>query len=133
MVDLAGSERAKRTENSGVKLKEANKINQSLSCLGRCLKALNEKTIPPFRETKLTRYLSEFFVEDNNIIMIANINPRMEDFEESIRALNYTALAREIKTYPNRMSNGMSRTSKPKLRRSKSDPKISKKSLKLNF
>lgn len=74
-------------------LKEANKINQSLSCLGRCLKALNEKTIPPFRETKLTRYLSEFFVEDNNIIMIANINPRIEDFEESIKALNYTALA----------------------------------------
>lgn len=56
-------------------MKEANKINQSLSCLGRCLKALKDKTIPPFRETKLTRYLSEFFVEDNNIIMIGNINP----------------------------------------------------------
>jgi len=27
IVDLAGSERAKRTENSGKKLKEANKIN----------------------------------------------------------------------------------------------------------
>lgn len=27
LVDLAGSEWAKRTENSGIKLKEANKIN----------------------------------------------------------------------------------------------------------
>lgn len=104
LVDLAGSERCKRTENRGSKLKEANKINQSLSCLGRCMKALNQKTIPPFRETKLTRYLSEFFVEDNNIIMIANINPRMNDFEESMRALNYTAVAREIRTLPSRFS-----------------------------
>lgn len=38
---------------------------------------MSEKKIAPFRETKLTRYLSDFFIEDNNIIMIANINPRL--------------------------------------------------------
>jgi len=67
IVDLAGSERTKRTENLGNKLKEANKINQSLSCLGRCLSALRENKIPPYRETKLTRYLSEFFIDENFI------------------------------------------------------------------
>lgn len=97
IVDLAGSERTKRTENVGNKLKEANKINQSLSCLGRCLSALKESKIPPYRETKLTRYLSEFFIEENFIIMIANINPQESDFEESIRVLNYASIAREIR------------------------------------
>lgn len=71
-----------------------------MSCLGRCIEALNKRQRPPFRETKLTRYLSEFFVENNNIIMIANINPRKADFEESLRALNYTAVAREITVLP---------------------------------
>ena len=33
LVDLAGSERLKRTENADQLQKEANKINQSLSCL----------------------------------------------------------------------------------------------------
>ena len=62
LVDLAGSERAKRTENIGKKLKEANKINQSLSCLGRCLSALKTKKLAPFRETKLTRYFNKIFI-----------------------------------------------------------------------
>lgn len=51
---------------------------------------------PPFRETKLTRYLAEFFEVDNNVIMMANINPWVEDLYESIQALNYTAIARDI-------------------------------------
>ena len=58
----------------------------------------------PYRETKLTRYLSEFFEQDNNVIMIANINPREKDFEESLRALNYTSGAKEIKFIPSRYS-----------------------------
>ena len=58
----------------------------------------------PYRETKLTRYLSEFFEEDNNIIMIANINPRERDFEESLRALNYTSIAKEVKLLQSRYS-----------------------------
>ena len=110
IVDLAGSERARRTENTGKNLKEANKINQSLSCLGRCLAALKDKTIPPYRETKLTRYLSEFFVEDSNIIMIANINPIINDFEESIRVLNYTAIAREVKPVISRLDQNLNVT-----------------------
>ena len=36
--DLAGSERISKTENTGLRLKEAGNINTSLLVLGRCIK-----------------------------------------------------------------------------------------------
>ena len=103
IVDLAGSERAKRTDTSGKELQEACKINQSLSILGKCLEAMKhnslfiQKKLVPFRESKLTKLFCEYFQGEQNIIMITNINPRKEDFEESIRALNYSCLAKDIR------------------------------------
>jgi kinesin family protein 20 len=103
IVDLAGSERANRTETQGKELQEACKINQSLSVLGKCMEALRynsiftNKRIVPFRESKLTMLFQEYFQGDQNIIMITNINPRVEDFEETMRALNYSCIAKEIK------------------------------------
>ena len=103
VVDLAGSERQKRTDAKGKNLQEACKINQSLSTLGKCLEAMkhnsssNNKKIVPLRESKLTKLFAEYFQGEQNIIMITNINPRSEDFEESIRALNYSCIAKDIK------------------------------------
>ena len=103
VVDLAGSERQKRTDAKGKNLQEACKINQSLSTLGKCLEAMkhnsvsNNKKMVPLRESKLTKLFAEYFQGDQNIIMITNINPRTEDFEESIRALNYSCIAKDIK------------------------------------
>ena len=103
IVDLAGSERAKRSETSGINLIEACKINQSLSILGKCLEAMKyntlyvNKKLVPFRESKLTKLFCEYFQGEQNITMITNINPRKEDFEETIRALNYSCIAKEIK------------------------------------
>ena len=103
VVDLAGSERQKRTDAKGKNLQEACKINQSLSTLGKCLEAMkhnsisNVKKIVPLRESKLTKIFSEYFQGDQNVIMITNINPRAEDFEETIRALNYSCIAKDIK------------------------------------
>ncbi len=103
VVDLAGSERQKRTDAKGINLQEACKINQSLSTLGKCLEAMkhnsisNAKKIVPLRESKLTKIFAEYFQGNQNIIMITNINPRTEDFEETIRALNYSCVARDIK------------------------------------
>ena len=47
-IDLAGSERAGKTGATGTRLKEAQKINQSLTALGDVISALskNEKFIP---------------------------------------------------------------------------------------
>ena len=100
IVDLAGAERAKKTANAGLELAEAGKINQSLLILGRCIKALantgNTNTVVPYRDCKLTRILYEYFNEDCNLVMIANINPTVPDFEESLRVLDYAAQSKEI-------------------------------------
>ena len=103
VVDLAGSERQKRTDAKGKNLQEACKINQSLSTLGKCLEAMkhnsvsSNKKMVPLRESKLTKLFAEYFQGEQNIIMITNINPRTEDFEETIRALNYSCIAKDIK------------------------------------
>ena len=111
IVDLAGSERQNRTEAQGKELQEACKINQSLSVLGKCMEALRHnslyvnKRIVPFRESKLTMLFQEYFQGDQNVIMVTNINPRREDFEETMRALTYSCVAKEIKPIKSKIVN----------------------------
>ena len=97
VVDLAGSERAKRTETTDDRMKEACGINNSLLVLGRCLQALKKGQMVPFRDCKLTRFLADYFLSECSMKMITNINPREEDFEESLRVLNYSSVAKETK------------------------------------
>jgi hypothetical protein len=62
IVDLAGSERISKSGSEGLRLEEAKKINLSISSLGNCINALannvNMQHVP-FRESKLTRILTE--------------------------------------------------------------------------
>ena len=60
LCDLAGSERVKKSGVEGAGFDEAKAINQSLTTLGRCIEVLasSKKEKPPFRESKLTRLLS---------------------------------------------------------------------------
>lgn len=59
MVDLAGSERQSKTGATGERLKEATRINLSLSALGNCISALvdGKSSHIPYRDSKLTRML----------------------------------------------------------------------------
>jgi kinesin family protein 3/17 len=59
LVDLAGSERQAKTGATGQRLKEATKINLSLSALGNVISALvdGKSTHIPYRDSKLTRLL----------------------------------------------------------------------------
>lgn len=54
----AGSENIFRSGATGAQIEEAKKINQSLSALGNCIKALSER-LPhvPYRDSKLTHIL----------------------------------------------------------------------------
>lgn len=94
VVDLAGSERFKRTEAHGNEFTEMKNINKSLLALGRCFVALLKGERVPVRDSKLTHVLFNYFYKKNNIIMIANVNPSIDDFEESTNVLDYTYLAK---------------------------------------
>jgi kinesin family protein 3/17 len=59
IVDLAGSERQSKTGATGDRLKEATKINLSLSTLCHVISSLTDPkcTYIPYRDSKLTRLL----------------------------------------------------------------------------
>lgn len=75
LVDLAGSERQAKTGATGDRLKEATKINLSLSALGNVISALvdgKSKHIP-YRDSKLTRLLQDSLGGNTKTIMVSDI------------------------------------------------------------
>jgi hypothetical protein len=77
LVDLAGSERLSKTGAAGDRLKEAQKINLSLSALGNVISALvdGKSQHIPYRDSKLTRLLQDSLGGNTKTVMIANCSP----------------------------------------------------------
>lgn len=108
IVDLAGSERFKRT--GGNRHHEAAAINQSLTTLNRCLAALRHSSsssssqdngrIIPWRESKLTRLFAAHWMGPyaNRTAMVVNVNPGINDFDETQHVLAYAAVAKAVRT-----------------------------------
>ncbi|XP_066588411.1 kinesin-like protein KIF3B [Prorops nasuta] len=102
LVDLAGSERQSKTGSCGERLKEASKINLSLSALGNVISALvdGKTTHVPYRDSKLTRLLQDSLGGNSKTIMVANIGPASYNYEETLTTLRYANRAKNIKNKP---------------------------------
>ncbi|CAL1674654.1 unnamed protein product [Lasius platythorax] len=102
LVDLAGSERQSKTGSSGERLKEASKINLSLSALGNVISALvdGKTTHVPYRDSKLTRLLQDSLGGNSKTIMVANIGPASYNYDETLTTLRYASRAKNIKNKP---------------------------------
>ncbi|MEW5309683.1 MAG: hypothetical protein WDW38_001552 [Sanguina aurantia] len=108
LIDLAGSERVGTgalggSQAQGEHLKEAAKINSSLSTLGRVIKSLvevqakNVGTHVPYRDSKLTFLLQQSLGGNAKTIMIANVSPSMECSAETLGTLQFVQRAKSIR------------------------------------
>lgn len=102
LVDLAGSERQAKTQATGDRLKEATKINLSLSALGNVISALvdGKSSHIPYRDSKLTRLLQDSLGGNTKTIMIAAISPVDYNYDETLSTLRYASRAKQIKNKP---------------------------------
>ena len=102
LVDLAGSERQSKTQATGDRLKEANKINLSLSALGNVISALvdGKNSHVPYRDSKLTRLLQDSLGGNTKTVMIANVSPASDSYDETLGTLRYASRAKNIKNQP---------------------------------
>ncbi|KAL4246773.1 Kinesin-like protein [Abortiporus biennis] len=125
LVDLAGSERTKHTQTSGERLREAGNINKSLMVLGQCMETMRSNqralarslasrvgtgsrldtrdvkkglAVVPFRHSKLTEILMDYFVGEGRAVMIVNVNPYDTGYDENSHVMKFAALAREVLT-----------------------------------
>ncbi|XP_052800999.1 kinesin-like protein KIF17 isoform X2 [Mya arenaria] len=102
LVDLAGSERQAKTGATGGRLKEATKINLSLSALGNVISSLvdgKSKHIP-YRDSKLTRLLQDSLGGNTKTLMVACLSPADNNYDETLSTLRYANRAKNIKNKP---------------------------------
>ncbi|KAM3129999.1 hypothetical protein pb186bvf_017895 [Paramecium bursaria] len=103
LVDLAGSERISLTGTEGRQAKESIEINKSLMTLRQVIATLSEannKSIPPYRDSKLTCLLKQSIGGNSFCLMIACLAPADIFYDENISTLNYATKAAYITNVP---------------------------------
>ena len=121
LIDLAGSERASKTgvmvnqhsikhggtQNNNKRLNEGANINRSLLALANCISTLADmarrgghagSSHVPYRDSKLTRLLKDSLGGACKTMMIANVSPASDQFDESLNTLKYADRAKRIRT-----------------------------------
>ena len=76
---------------TGARLKEATKINLSLSALGNVISALvdGKSTHIPYRDSKLTRLLQDSLGGNTKTLMVACLSPADNNYDETLSTLRY--------------------------------------------
>ena len=102
LVDLAGSERTNRTGNTGQRLAEASKINQSLMTLRTCLEILRDNQATgsakpvPYRDSRVTHLFRNYFEGEGKVKMVVCVNPRPADYEENVNVMQFSEMTQEV-------------------------------------
>jgi GAF domain-containing protein len=104
LIDLAGSERAERTGATGDLLKEGASINRSLSALGNVIKVLTDtkkkgkkKIHVPYRDSMLTRLLSDSLGGSASTLMCCNLAPGSDHYFETLSSLEFAKRVKKVK------------------------------------
>jgi len=108
LVDLAGSERLSKSNSEGLRFEEAKNINKSIATLGNCIAALAQEKkrgfFPPshipFRDTKLTRILSDCLGGNAKTSIVACVAPTALNSEETFSTLHFASRAMTVKINP---------------------------------
>lgn len=102
LVDLAGSENVKFSGAKGARLRETQSILTSLSALGQVIRALTDpqpkgstKHIP-YRNSKLTRLLTDSLGGNCKTHLISTISPCLEIMHETLSTLRFANRAKNI-------------------------------------
>ena len=93
LVDLAGCERVAKSGASGPALKEATCINKSLSALGDCFQAMDQKrTHIPYRNSKLTYLLSDVIGgSSSRCLFVFCCSPAWKTVPETLSCFKFAA------------------------------------------
>ena len=92
LVDLAGSERVKHSGAEGDRMKEAQNINKSLSCLGDVIDALGKNSAHvPYRNSKLTHLLQYSLGGNSKTLMFVMVSPLEAHLKETLTSLRFAA------------------------------------------
>lgn len=97
LIDLAGSERLKNEE--AARTTETKNINKSLANLGNVILALLKKQEHiPYRNSKLTHLLMPSLGGNSKTLMLLNISPLNECYNETVNSLRFASNVNNCKT-----------------------------------
>ncbi len=105
LVDLAGSERINEKENKRKNIGETGYINKSLFMLTNVINKLaenssainNKKNYIPYRDSKLTRLLSQSLGGNSLTTIICNISPATMNYYQTLSTLRFATRAKCVR------------------------------------
>jgi len=89
---------------SGRRLTELTSINQSLSCLGNCVRALASRSRGhiPYRDSKLTRLLQDSLGGNCKTLFVVTLSPASCHVEETMSTLHFADRAKRVEVHAER-------------------------------